>query len=199
MSLIIAGAGPGNIQLLTGEVLEEIKNADIIAAFERIADDVKVIRNDILKLTALNEILTLPFKEKRVTVLASGDPCFFGITAYLKTKGCVIDKVLSGISSMQYFMCKIQKPWHSLKFYSLHGRGADLKQMKNDTTFFILTDKINNPDFISRELRRNNFCGKIYVGYNLSYADESIEVYTIGEKIIVKSFLNTVMIENETY
>ncbi|WP_024468726.1 precorrin-6y C5,15-methyltransferase (decarboxylating) subunit CbiE [Treponema pedis] len=199
MGLIIAGAGPGNIRLLTGEVLEEIKNADIVASFERIADDLKTIKSGVLKLKSLTDIIDLPFGEKRVLVLASGDPCFFGITAYLKTKNINMEKVLTGISSMQYFMCKLQKQWHSLKFYSLHGRSADFTQMKNDKAFFILTDKTNNPDFISQELKRNTFFGKIYVGYNLSYEDECVEVYNIGEKIKVKSFLNTVMVENEKY
>ncbi len=199
MSLIVAGAGPGNIRLLTNEVLEEIKNADIAAAFDRIADEIRTIRSDAVTLESLTDIFTLPITEKKVLVLASGDPCFFGITSYLKNKGVQIDKILTGISSMQYFMSVLQKQWHNLKFYSLHGRDADFLQMKNDDCFFILTDKINNPNFISQELKKNNFFGKIYIGYNLSYEDENIEVYNIGEKIKVRSFLNTVMIENEKH
>lgn len=199
MSLIVAGAGPGNPNLLTYEVAEKIKTADIAAGFDRIIDDIKNIRKDVIKLKTITEIIKLPIKEKEVLILASGDPCFFGITQYLQNNGITIDKVMPGISSMQYLMNAIQKQWQSLKFYSLHGRTADFSSMKTDKEFFILTDKKHNPDFISQELKKHNFSGKIYIGYNLSYEDERIEIYNIGDKINIKSFLNTVMVENEKY
>ena len=48
-------------------------------------------------------------------------------------------------------------------------------------------------------LKEEGFRGRLFVGYNLSYPDESIEEYNIGDKIIVKSFLNTVLVQNEKY
>ena len=48
-------------------------------------------------------------------------------------------------------------------------------------------------------LEEEGFRGRLFVGYNLSYPDESIEEYNIGDKIIVKSFLNTVLVQNEKY
>ena len=199
MPLTVAGAGPGNIELLTHEAICAIKDADIVAGFERIASDVKPIRNDVKTLKGISEILDLPIETKKVLVLASGDPCFFGITEFIKNKNIKIEKVISGISSMQYFMSKLQKQWQTLPFYSLHGRETDFTEMHSKDSFFILTDKTNNPDTISARLKEEGFKGRLFVGYNLSYPDESIEEYSIGDKIIVKSFLNTVLVQNEKY
>ena len=199
MPLTVAGAGPGNIELLTQEAIRAIKDADMVAGFERIASDVKPIRNDVKTLNGISEILDLPIEKKKVLVLASGDPCFFGITEFIKNKNIKIEKVITGISSMQYFMSKLQKQWQALPFYSLHGRETDFSKMHSKESFFILTDKTNNPDIISARLKEEGFKGRLFVGYNLSYPDESIEEYTIGDKIIVKSFLNTVLVQNEKY
>lgn len=199
MPLTVVGAGPGNIELLTQEAIRAIKDADIVAGFERIASDVRPIRNDVKTLKGISEILDLPIETKKVLVLASGDPCFFGITEFIKNKNIKIEKVITGISSMQYFMAKIQKQWQTLPFYSFHGREIDFTEMHSKENFFILTDKTNNPDTISARLKEEGFKGRLFVGYNLSYPDESIEEYTIGDKIIVKSFLNTVLVQNEKY
>ncbi|UTC63940.1 precorrin-6y C5,15-methyltransferase (decarboxylating) subunit CbiE [Treponema sp. OMZ 788] len=199
MSLIIAGAGPGNIELLTQEAVRAIKDADIVAGFERIASDIQPIRNDVKHLKTISDILDLPIDTKKVLVLASGDPCFFGITEFVKKKNIKIEKVITGISSMQYLMCKLQKQWQNLIFYSFHGREADFTEMHNKESFFILTDKANNPDTISARLKKEGFIGRLFVGYNLSYPDEAIEEYNIGDKIIVKSFLNTVLVQNEKH
>ena len=199
MPLTVVGAGPGNIELLTQEAIRAIKDADIVAGFERIASDVRPIRNDVKTLKGISEILDLPIETKKVLVLASGDPCFFGITEFIKNKNIKIEKVITGISSMQYFMAKIQKQWQTLPFYSFHGRETYFTEMHSKDSFFILTDKTNNPDIISARLKEEGFKGRLFVGYNLSYPDESIEEYTIGDKIIVKSFLNTVLVQNEKY
>ncbi|UTC78678.1 precorrin-6y C5,15-methyltransferase (decarboxylating) subunit CbiE [Treponema sp. OMZ 799] len=199
MPLIIAGAGPGNIELLTQEAVRTIKDADIVAGFERIASDIQPIRDDVKVLKTISEILDLPIESKKVLVLASGDPCFFGITEFVKKKNIKIEKIITGISSMQYLMNKLQKQWQALSFYSFHGREVDFSSMKDKESFFILTDKTNNPDTISARLKEEGFRGRLFVGYNLSYPDELIEEYNIGDKIIVKSFLNTVLVENEKY
>lgn len=196
MKLTVAGAGPGNPALITQEVLQEIKNTDIVVGFERIADDLKTIRPDIIKIKKVNDILPITEQNNDVVILASGDPCFFGITEFLKTKGLKIDKVLTGISSMQYLMSKLQKQWQYVKFYSFHGRVPDFSELKKEKVFFILTDKTNTPDFISQKLKKIGIRGSIYVGYNLSYEDELIETYSIGDSIPIKSFLNTVLVES---
>lgn len=136
MPLTVAGAGPGNIELLTQEAIHAIKDADIVAGFERIASDVKPIRNDVKTLKGISEILDLPIETKKVLVLASGDPCFFGITEFIKNKNIKIEKVITGISSMQYFMSKLQKQWQALPFFSFHGRETDFTEMHSKESFF---------------------------------------------------------------
>ena len=95
-------------------------------------------------------------------------------------------------------MSRLQKQWQTIRFYSFHGRTFDFSKIKEERLFCILTDKVNNPDFISQILKKENISGKLYVGYNLSYNNELIETYTIGEKIKVKSELNVVLAERES-
>lgn len=198
MSIMVAGAGPGNINFLTAEVLSAIQQAETVACFERLASDLKSVRRDIITIKTMEDVLQTVNAKNDVLILASGDPCFFGITEFLKNKGVKIDRVLTGISSMQYFMSRLQKQWQTIRFYSFHGRTFDFSKIKEERLFCILTDKVNNPDFISQILKKENISGKLYVGYNLSYNDELIETYTIGEKIKVKSELNVVLAERES-
>lgn len=65
MPLTVVGAGPGNIELLTQEAIRAIKDADIVAGFERIASDVRPIRNDVKTLKGISEILDLPIETKK--------------------------------------------------------------------------------------------------------------------------------------
>ena len=150
--LILAGAGTGSIDRLTIEVYREIKNADRVFAFGRIAGNFKEIREDIEIVNRVDEIINkVKYVEGTILILASGDPCFFGVLDLLKRKGVIIDRVLPGLSSMQSLMAKFQIPWKSFEFISFHGRDMDLEALANDKLFF-LTDKINTARKISDSL-----------------------------------------------
>ncbi len=195
--LIIAGVGPGNPEYLTKEVEEEIKNTQYILAFGRIAETLKGIRSDIVKVSRVDEVLKFIEEDKDILLLASGDPNFFGIVDFLKNKEIKIDRVLPGISSFQYMMSKLEKSWQDAKFISLHGRQGDLRQVKNHQLSIILIDKDNMPSSISKRLHDIGIRGNIYAGFNLSYEDEIIIRKNIGEEIEDVSYLGVVVVENE--
>lgn len=195
--LKVAGAGPGNPEYLTKDVEQEIKNAENILAFGRIAESLKDIRQDIIKVEKVAEVLDFLKEDRDTLLLASGDPNFFGIVSFLKNKGIEIESVLPGISSFQYMMCKLQKSWEDAKFLSLHGRKDDLNIVRDHDLSIILIDKDNLPSSISKTLYELRIKGKMYVGFNLSYSDEKIIKVNIGEKIDDISSLGVVVIENE--
>jgi cobalt-precorrin-7 (C5)-methyltransferase len=195
--LIVAGIGPGNPNYLTYDVREKIENTEHILAFGRIANSLKEIRDDIVEVNKVEEIVNYIDDEKDVLLLASGDPNFFGIVDFLKRKGFPIKEVLPGISSFQYMMAKLQKSWQEGKFLSLHGRSGSLESIKANRLSILLIDKYNLPSKISKDLYRLNIKGKIYAGFNLSYDDEKIIVRNIGEDIEDISYLGVVIIENE--
>lgn len=195
--LSIAGVGPGNREYLTKIVEDRIRKTEYILAFGRIGESLKDIREDIVCVNKVHEVLDFIEEDKEILLLASGDPNFYGIVNFLKNKGVSIREVLPGISSFQYMMAKLQKPWQNAKFLSLHGRVDDLREVKNHELSILLIDKENLPSSISRRLYDLGIKGKIHIGFNLSYENESIVSEKIGAEIEDISSLGVVVIENE--
>ncbi|MDR7855769.1 precorrin-6y C5,15-methyltransferase (decarboxylating) subunit CbiE [Tissierella sp.] len=195
--LTIAGVGPGNPRYLTYDVREKIEEAEYILGFGRVANSLTDIRDDIVQVNKVDEILNYIDKDKETLLLASGDPNFFGIVDFIKRKEIPIKEVLPGISSFQYMLAKLQKPWQESFFLSLHGRSEELKEIKGKKLTILLIDKDNTASNISKELYGLGIRGKIYTGFNLSYDDEKVIIKNIGEEIEDVSSLGVVVIENE--
>ena len=172
----VGGVGPGNVNLLTVEVLKAIKSYKTVLAFKRVKETLKDIRSDIIEIKTLKDVDA--YKDADALVLASGDPMFYGISEYIKKMG-VLGKIYPGISSVQYMAAAIKKSWHEMDLVSLHGRDYDLEKINRDTIF--LTDKIMTPNRISKDLFALGKRGKIFAGYNLSYEDELIVEFNLGE------------------
>lgn len=195
--LIVAGVGPGNPKYLTCEVKEKIEDAEYILGFGRVANTLTLIRDDIVHVNRVDEILKYIDEDKETLLLASGDPNFFGIVDFLKKRDIPIKDVLPGISSFQYMMSKLQKSWDGASFLSLHGRAGKLEDIIDKKVSILLIDKDNTPNYVSKELYRLGVRGKIYAGFNLSYETEEIITKNIGEEILDVSSLGVVVIENE--
>lgn len=195
--LTVAGVGPGNPKHLTLEVKEKIEDAEYVLGFGRIAKTLKDIRDDIIEVNRVSEVLDYIDNHKETLLLASGDPNFFGIVNFLKKEGIEIKEVLPGISSFQYMMAKLEKSWQEANFLSLHGRTESLEEIKNNKLTILLIDKNKMPSQISKELYEIGVRGKMYAGFNLSYESEKIIKVDIGEYIDDISPLGVVVIENE--
>lgn len=195
--LTVAGVGPGNPKYLTIDVLEKIKSSEYILAFGRISKSLEEIRSDILPVTRVEDVIQYIEEKDKVLLLASGDPCFFGIVEFLKRKGVKIKEVVPGLSSFQYLMARLGKSWDGARFLSLHGREDSLDQVIGNRLTIILTDKTNTPAFISRRLKDLGLKGSMHIGYNLSYEDEIIKTIKIGQELEDESCLAVVVIENE--
>ena len=174
-----------------------IEASENVLAFSRISSSLKDIRGDIVEINKVDEIIPYIEGSKDVLILASGDPCFFGLLEYLKKKGIAIKKVLPGLSSFQYMMARLNKSWQDAVFISLHGRDGDLSKVKKHKLSILLTDRENSPSNIAKELGNMGMKGKVYIGYNLSYDDEKIIKKEIGEEFQDVSHLSIMVIENE--
>lgn len=195
--LTIAGIGPGNPRYLTLDVKKKIEEAEYILAFGRVAKSLEYIRKDIIQVNKVDEVIKYLDKDIEILLLASGDPNFFGIVDFIKKKEIKIKEVLPGLSSFQYLMAKLQKPWQNANFLSLHGRSGSLDNIKQNKLSILLIDKENTPSKISKDLYNLGIKGKMHVGYNLSYDEEIIITKNIGEEIEDISPLGVVVIENE--
>lgn len=190
----VAGVGPGSEKYLTLEVKELILSAEKVWAFERVKETLKDLRGDISLIESYKILLDLDPNEDNL-ILASGDPLFFGIVDYLKRNKLEIASVHPGLSSVQYLANKLQISWNDCQFLSCHGRPLEEMEIKGKR-FFVLTDKQNTADVISKKLFHMGFTGKIWVGENLSYPEEKIDQIKIGDRAGVES-LSVLYVEVE--
>lgn len=195
--LRVAGVGPGNIENMTIEVFNEIKKADYVIAFGRIEKSIEDIRKDIKSIVRVSQLQDLIKDDGYTLILASGDPCFYGVAKYLKKSNVKIDKIYPGISSFQYLMSKLQLPWEHANLFSLHGRDYNLNDIKNYELNIGLTDSVNTPSSISQELKKIGVKGSMIAAYNLSYNNELIEEKEIGSEFSDISKLAIVVIKND--
>jgi len=129
------------------------------------------------------EIIGEENKSKKISIIASGDPCFYGVTDYIKRniKEEPIE-IIPGLSSFQYLMSKIGKSWNGKFLGSVHGREEDfLTVVKENSMCIFLTDSKNSPKVLANKLFIENISCNIWVGENLSYEDEKITVGTPEE------------------
>ncbi len=178
------------------EVMEAIKSYENVVAFGRVSNSLEIIRKDIIKINKVAYIDKLIKEYEHILILASGDPCFYGIVEYLNRQNIVIEKIMPGLSSFQYMMAKLGKSWQGANLLSLHGREENLDTIKEHKFSIILTDKDNSPSSISKRLYKMGIEGIIYAGFNLSYEDERIIKVNIGEALEDISPLSVVVVEN---
>jgi cobalt-precorrin-7 (C5)-methyltransferase len=193
----VIGAGPGDIRYLTQEAKGIISTSPCLVAFGRISKAIEKIGAKVIAVQKVEEIINLIKEQEDLDILASGDPCFFGIVEYLKKNGITIDEVIPGLSSFQYMMCKLKKDWQGACFISLHGRKGSLEAVRHCRISVILTDQEHTPGYISKKLHQMGIAGCIYAGFDLSYPEEEIMVRRIGEDIENYSSLSVVVVEHE--
>ncbi|MBW9148856.1 precorrin-6y C5,15-methyltransferase (decarboxylating) subunit CbiE [Clostridium sp. CM028] len=196
----IVGIGPGSPKYIIPLAVETMEKVDVIIGFERAAMSIPKINVEKIVVKTLKDIMNFITEniEKDIAIIASGDPCFYGITNYIKSNFKSKIEIVPGISSFQYLMCKLQKPWQNAYLGSMHGRREEfIKIVREHEISVWLTDKSNSPQALCRKLYENNIKATAYVGEELSYEDERIIKGTV-EEIKEKTFndLSVVVIEN---
>lgn len=196
----IVGIGPGNPKYIIPLAVEIMEKVDIVIGFERAIGSLAEVNAKKIIVKTLENILNFirENKEKNIAIVASGDPCFYGIVSYIKNNFEGKIEIIPGISSFQYLMCKLQKPWQNAYLGSMHGRQEEFISITREyETSVWLTDKSNSPQVLCKRLYENNISARVYVGEELSYDDERITAGTV-EEIMDKSFesLSVLVIEN---
>lgn len=201
--LYIVGIGPGSKEYILPKSTEILEASDLILGFSRAIESIKHVKAKIITVSSLQEIISIANlnKHKNISVIASGDPGFYGISNYIRTKYDGDIEVIPGISSFQYLMAKLNKSWQNSHLGSLHGREESfLEEVKKNKLSIWLTDKNNSPDSLCRRLYKENIAAMVYVGENLSYEDEVISSGN-PEELMNRAFdeLSVVVIENDLY
>jgi precorrin-6Y C5,15-methyltransferase (decarboxylating) len=193
-----------------------IYKSEVILSSERLCEvfkryrEFKKLQEKVLVLNTVDE--TIEFMKSRInelrkrrfiTVLASGDPLFFGIgRRILNEFGKERVEIMPDLSSVQVAFSRIKVPWDNAFLMSIH-RGPDPQKKRNlkydmkdipellktHKKLAILTDRKNNPTEIAKVLIRSNIMSPdIFVCEKLSDPDERI-IKGTPEDIAAMSFL----------
>lgn len=183
--LTIAGVGPGNRENMTLEVYEAIKNADLLIGAGRmiklakeinpnagteITYDAEAIKNVVMSTNSLRNVY-----------IVSGDTGFYsgasGVVKALSNE--VMVDILPGISSISYLAAKTHIPYSSMQLLSFHGKEIDELQLMKKESFYALTSGAQSVNTLVSRVFEIDSNARIYIGFNLGYADERIEEFSL--------------------
>ncbi|MCW8858767.1 MAG: precorrin-6y C5,15-methyltransferase (decarboxylating) subunit CbiE [Deltaproteobacteria bacterium] len=182
-SIHVIGAGIAGHEGFTPQALELINQSELLFGAERLLalfPDYSGEQFTIDDQNLGNMVSQLEDCSGRAVVLASGDPLFFGVGRYLlRNLPEELIEFLPNVTSVQYAFAKIREPWDDAIFVSVHGRALKdvVDRIVANDKAAVLTDEINTPGMIGRELlsrRRGGY--KAYLCENLGTEEEKIRV-----------------------
>ncbi len=187
--LIGMGTGPKD---LTRYHRELIKQADVLVGGQRLLDGFEdpacerlpITRN----LSGLLEEIRERMKTESVVILASGDPLFYGIGAYL-LKNIDPDYVTihPNINMVSAAFARIKMPWQNARVVSLHGR-QDEEDLRNacytEDTIAVFTDPERHPGWLANWMREKGLtCFDLCVLEKMGEPEETIRWFAVEEAV----------------
>jgi len=154
--IYLVGAGIEGWEGFGAKALEVINSADLLIGHQRHLDifpDFAGKKQTYGDLSIMLEFLK--DTDQRVVVLSSGDPNFFGIARFLlRNLPKERIEIFPNVTSVQYAFARIREPWDDAIFLSVHGRGlkSAIDRIIAADKAAVLTDAVNNPAAIAREL-----------------------------------------------
>lgn len=198
----VVGIGPGSKDYILPKAIDTLNECELIVGFKRAIESLDFIDGNKVVVNKIAEVIDIinSNKYESVSIAASGDPLFYGITDYISKNYLGTIEVIPGLSSFQYMMAKIGKSWHEGFLGSLHGREQNFCELVEENKISIwLTDSKHSPSYMCSLLKEKNIEANIYVGQDLSYEDEKIIAGSVQEVESMKfDGLCVVVIENLT-
>jgi precorrin-6Y C5,15-methyltransferase (decarboxylating) len=154
--IYLVGAGITGWEGFTKKALEVIGKAEVLIGHKRhlaIFPDFVGEKRELEDLSIMLDYLRST--DKRVVVLGSGDPNFFGVARFLlRNLPKERVEIFPNVTSIQYAFARIKEPWDDAIFVSVHGRGLKvaIDRIVAAEKIAILTDGVNTPAAIAREL-----------------------------------------------
>jgi precorrin-6Y C5,15-methyltransferase (decarboxylating) len=154
--IYLVGAGIKGWEGVGAKALEVIDKAEVLIGHQRHLDIFPEFTGEKRVLDDLSLMLDyLKSTDKRVVVLGSGDPNFFGVGRFLlRNLPKERIEIFPNVTSVQYAFARIKEPWDDAIFVSVHGRGLKtaIDRIVAAEKVAILTDGVNTPAVIAREL-----------------------------------------------
>lgn len=174
---------------LTRQHLDMIARADILVGGKRHLADFKTspaIKKAITKkLTDLVAFIKQEMQSRKIVVLASGDPLFYGIGPRLVASlGARHVKVYPNINSVAAAFARLGEAWQDAPVFSLHGRGnfRDLAdKLAGQAALAVFTDPVNSPARIAGALVKKKISGyDMWVFEQMGTDREKVKRYTLA-------------------
>jgi precorrin-6Y C5,15-methyltransferase (decarboxylating) len=154
--IYLVGAGIVGGEGFGAKALEVINKADVLIGHKRLLDIFPDFRGEKRELGDLSIMLDyLKSTDKRIAVLGSGDPNFFGVGRFLlRNLPKERIEIFPNVTSVQYAFARIKEPWDDAIFVSVHGRGVKnaIDRIIASEKIAVLTDGVNTPAVLAREL-----------------------------------------------
>lgn len=179
--IYVLGVGPGEKDLMTIQSSIISKTAEILiggkrnlASIENYSAERFFISSNLEK---MKEYI-LENIEKKIVVVASGDPSIYGVADYIirELSSYSEIEVIPGISSIQYAFSVFKINMNNVYITSSHGRNLDFGFIFKHDKIAMLTDSKIDPREIAQKVIESGKEYKIYVGENLSYANENLTI-----------------------
>jgi len=178
----VIGIGSDGLAGLTNRSQELLTQAELVLGSEpvlRLLPEINAERFRIgSDLQELVEKIQSHIDKKRMVIVASGDPLFYGIARYLCEKlGKDRFEVVPHVSSMQLAFARIKESWEEAYLTDLGTKSLDdvLDRLRGFDTIGLFTSEQYHPARIARELlARGIDYFRVYVCENLGGRDERI-------------------------
>jgi len=178
----IIGVAPHGASSLLPEARRLVNRAEIVLGGRRLLDmfpsltgEKIAIRNNLAEVT---DLIKRNLGYKRIVVLASGDPNFYGIASYLTGKlGKDVIEIMPNVSAMQVAFARIKESWEDAALVSVHSRPIEdiVETVRSNHKVGIFTDDEHTPATIARVLLEHGVDGyQAYVCQDLGSRDEKV-------------------------
>lgn len=185
----IVGIGADGIAGLTGKARELLQSADVLLGSEQtlgLIADTKAEKNKIgADLNETVQAIERLAGNRKLVLVASGDPLFYGVARYLCDKlGKDRFEVLPHVSSMQLAFARVKETWEEAFLTNLatHSLESVLDRIRTAETVGIFTSTEEDPPTIARQLlARGLDYFRAYVCENLGGKDERVTQADLDE------------------
>ncbi|MCK6906414.1 cobalt-precorrin-7 (C(5))-methyltransferase [Enterobacter roggenkampii] len=199
--LTVVGMGPAGLRLMTPAAREAIDRADALVGgkrhllqFPAFCGETFVLGANIPALLAWVEAR----QEKKVVIVASGDPLFYGIGSRMVAHfGMARVRIIPGISAVQYLCAQAGIDMNEMWLTSSHGRSVNVNELARHRKVAMVTDSQYGPKEIAAQLvARGKGHRWMVIGENLAMENERIHWLPVSE-VSADYEMNAVVILDE--
>jgi precorrin-6Y C5,15-methyltransferase (decarboxylating) len=157
--VLVVGVGDDGPAGLPPGVLRRVHRADLLVGGRRHLEMFSDVAAERLAIAGgLEDVVQqvdAASAERQVVVLASGDPCFFGIGPLLASRlGRERVEIVPHVSSVALAFARLGLAWHDARVVSAHGRPLDqaVRASHGARKLAVLTDEANTPAVVAEAM-----------------------------------------------